>query len=164
RSYLDRFWESADVQVEGHPQVQQAVRFALFHLLQATARGEKRPIAAKGLTGPGYEGHVFWEAETYVIPVLIHTAPEAAHQALRWRHSVLDRARARARVLGLRGASFPWRTINGDECSAYWPAGTAGFHVSADIAYATQLYIDATGDDDFDRHCGTELLVETARV
>lgn len=164
RKYLDDFWRAADVEVDGDPGMQQAIRFALFHLLQAGARGESRPIAAKGLTGPGYDGHAFWEAETFVLPVLTYTSPISAREALRWRHDTLDKAHERARVLRLDGATFPWRTINGAECSAYWPAGTAAFHVNADIADATARYVAATGDEEFAIGCATELLVETARL
>ena len=164
RACLDDFWEGADVEIDGDDDLQQAVRFALFHLLQAGARGEQRPIAAKGLTGPGYDGHSFWDTETYVLPVLTYTAPRAARDALGWRHGTLAAARERAQLLGLRGASFPWRTITGAECSGYWPAGTAAFHVNADIADAVLRYLSVTGDEDFAAEVGTELLVETARL
>ena len=164
REYLDTFWDAADVRVEGDLEVQQAVRFGLFHVLQAGARAEMRPIAAKGLTGPGYDGHVFWDTEMFALPVLTYTQPVAVAHALRWRHATLDMARERAQMLGLRGAAFPWRTIRGQECSGYWPAGTAGFHVNADIADAVRRYVQATGDVDFERDYGLELLVETARL
>ncbi|MFB6392923.1 glycoside hydrolase family 65 protein [Polymorphospora lycopeni] len=164
REYLDDFWDASDVRVEGDPEVQQAVRFGLFHVLQAGARAESRPIAAKGLTGPGYDGHVFWDTETFVLPVLTYTQPAAVAHALRWRHATLDLARDRARTLDLHGAAFPWRTIRGHECSAYWPAGTAGFHIGADIADAVRRYVQATGDTEFEREIGLELLVETARL
>ncbi|MBW4716935.1 glycoside hydrolase family 65 protein [Saccharothrix obliqua] len=164
RAYLDDFWEAADIEVDGDDELQQAVRFALFHILQAGARGETRAIPGKGLTGPGYDGHAFWDSEMFVLPVLTYTVPDAARDALRWRHSTVDKARERARVLGQRGAAFPWRSINGAECSAYWPASTAAFHVSGGIAHAVAQYTAATGDADFDRDCGTELLVETARL
>jgi alpha,alpha-trehalose phosphorylase len=164
RRFLDDFWEVADVEVDGDEKLQQAVRFALFHVLQAGARGEQRAIPAKGLTGPGYDGHAFWDTETFVLPVLTYTVPEAARNALLWRHSTLDKAKERAKVLGQRGAAFPWRSINGAECSAYWPAGTAAFHVNGDIAYATAQYVAATGDEEFESGPGTELLVETARL
>jgi alpha,alpha-trehalose phosphorylase len=164
RAYLDDFWDRADVEVEGDVEIQQAVRFALFHVLQAGARGEDRAIPAKGLTGPGYDGHVFWDTESFVLPVLTFTAPDAAASALRWRHSILPTARERAAQLGLRGAAFPWRTIAGQECSGYWPAGTAAFHISADIADAVVRYVDATGDEEFERGPGMELLVDTARL
>ena len=164
RQFLDTFWEGADVQVEGDPEMQQAVRFALFHVLQASVRAEERPIPAKGLTGPGYDGHAFWDTESFVLPVLAHTWPGATADALRWRHRTLDQARERAKVLGLKGAAFPWRTINGEECSGYWPAGTAAFHINADIADAVIRYHDAVRDEDFDLRVGLELLVETARL
>ncbi len=164
RAYLDDFWDRADVELEGDAELQQAIRFALFHILQAGARGEARAIAAKGLTGPGYDGHAFWDTEMFVLPVLTYTAPRAAADALRWRHATLELARDRARQLGLRGATFPWRTIRGQECSGYWPAGTAAFHVNADIADAVVRYRAATDDTAFERDIGTELLVETARL
>jgi alpha,alpha-trehalose phosphorylase len=164
RAYLDDFWAGADVELEGDEQLQQAVRFALFHTLQAGARAEGRAIAAKGLTGPGYDGHAFWDSETFVLPVLTYTQPSAAAHALRWRHRILDLARARATLLGLEGASFPWRTIRGEECSGYWPAGTAAFHVNADIADAVIRYVQATDDEVFAREVAVELLVETARL
>jgi alpha,alpha-trehalose phosphorylase len=136
----------------------------MFHVLQAGLRGERQPIPAKGLTGPGYDGHTFWDTETYVLPVLTYTAPHAVRDALRWRHSTLDMARERARVLGMQGAAFPWRTIRGEETSGYWPAGTAAFHINADIADAVVRYYNATLDEDFDRDFGAELLIETARL
>jgi alpha,alpha-trehalose phosphorylase len=164
RCYLDAFWDRADVEVDGDTQIQQAVRFALFHLLQAGARAERQPIAAKGLTGPGYDGHAFWDTETFVLPVLTYTVPNAAADALRWRHATLRLAVQRARQLGLGGATFPWRTIHGEECSGYWPAGTAAFHINADIADAVVRYADATGDHTFERDIGLELLTHTARL
>jgi alpha,alpha-trehalose phosphorylase len=164
RSYLNRFWERSDIELEGDAEIQQAIRFGLFHTLQAGARGEQRPIAAKGLTGPGYDGHTFWDTESFVLPVLTYSAPHATADALRWRYSTLDRARERARTLGLKGAAFPWRTIDGQECSGYWPAGTGAFHINADIAEAVRRYHAATDDRQFDREVGVELLVETARL
>jgi alpha,alpha-trehalose phosphorylase len=164
RGYLDAFWDRADVEVDGDTQIQQAVRFGLFHILQAGARAEGQPIPAKGLTGPGYDGHTFWDSETFVLPVLTYTVPKAAAHALRWRHATLPLAVQRARQLGLRGAAFPWRTIQGEECSGYWPAGTAAFHVNADIADAVVRYVGATGDESFERGIGLKLLAQTARL
>ncbi|MEU2082465.1 glycosyl hydrolase family 65 protein [Streptomyces albus] len=164
REYLDGFWARADVEVDGDAEIQQAVRFALFHVLQAGARAEKRAIPAKGLTGSGYDGHTFWDGESFVLPVLTYTSPDSVAEALRWRQETLPAARDRARQLGLRGAAFPWRTIDGSECSAYWPAGTAAFHVNADIADAVVRYVAATGDEEFERETGVEILVETARL
>ena len=164
REYLDDFWESADVIVEGDAEIQQAVRFGLFHVLQAGARAERRCIPAKGLTGPGYDGHTFWDTEGFVLPVLTYTLPRAAADALRWRRTTLPLAKQRAEQLGLAGATFPWRTIRGQECSGYWPAGTAAFHINADVADAVERYRVVTGDETFEAECGLELLVETARM
>jgi alpha,alpha-trehalose phosphorylase len=164
RAYLDKFWACADVEIDGDPELQQATRFGLFHVLQAGARAEQRAIAAKGLTGSGYEGHTFWDSEAFVLPVLTYTLPQAAADALRWRHTTIDRARDRAAQLRLSGAAFPWRTIHGEECSGYWPAGTAAFHINADIAGAVLRYQQTVDDKEFEQTIGLELLVETARM
>jgi len=164
RQYLDDFWDRADVEIEGDAEVQQAVRFALWQVLQAGARTEKRAIPAKGLTGPGYDGHAFWDTESYVLPVLMYTVPDAAADALRWRHRMLPAAADRAKELGLEGGAFPWRTIHGEECSGYWPASMAAFHVNADIALAALQYVRATGDAEFAESVALELLVATARL
>ncbi|PWI05474.1 family 65 glycosyl hydrolase [Streptomyces sp. NWU339] len=164
RAFLDDFWEHADVEVDGDAEIQQAVRFALFHVLQAAARAEQRAIPAKGLTGSGYDGHAFWDTEIFVLPLLTFTYPRCVADVLRWRQDTLHAARDRAHQLGLRGAAFPWRTIEGAECSGYWPAGTAAFHVNADIAHAVMRYASLTDDVEFERKSGVELLVETARL
>ena len=164
RDCLEGFWNRSDVEIEGDCEIQQAVRFALFQIFQAAVRAEQRAIPAKGLTGSGYDGHAFWDTETFVLQVLAYIdAPSVAH-ALRWRHSTLPTARERAAQLGLAGCAFPWRTITGQECSAYWPAGTAAFHINADIADAVIRYLRVTGDVEFGRGEGLELLVETARL
>ena len=140
------------------------MRFSLFQVLSAGARGEGRAIPAKGLTGTGYDGHTFWDSDVFIVPVLTYTAPDAAADALRWRHSILDTAKTRAHDLGLSGAAYPWRTIHGEECSGYWPASTAAFHVNADVAASVIQYVNATGDDAFEYEVGIEVLVETARL
>jgi alpha,alpha-trehalose phosphorylase len=164
REYLDDVWARADVELEGDAPLQQAVRFALFHVLQAGARAEQRAIPAKGLTGRGYDGHSFWDMEMYVLRALTYVAPEAARDAIRWRHATMDLAEARARQLYLEGVAFPWRTIRGHECSGYWPAGTAAFHVNAAVADAVGRYLGATDDEAFEQGVGLELLVGTARL
>ncbi|GAY10789.1 glycoside hydrolase family 65 protein [Pseudonocardia sp. N23] len=164
RAYLDDFWVTADVEIDGDAELQQAVRLAVFHVLQAGARAERRAIGAKGLTGDGYDGHTFWDTETFALPVLSHLAPDAAADALRWRQSILPLAMERAEQLGLAGAAFPWRTIRGHECSGYWPAGTAAFHINADIADAVRRHVAATGDLVFEREVGLDILVQTARL
>jgi beta-phosphoglucomutase-like phosphatase (HAD superfamily) len=164
REYLDEVWGCADVELEGDPELQQAVRFGLFHVVQSAARAEARGIPAKGLTGRGYDGHTFWDMEAYVLPVLTYSSPGAARDALLWRHRTLGQATARARELRLAGAAFPWRTIRGEECSGYWPAGTAAFHINANIAEAVRRYVAATDDAAFEGGPGLELFVGTARL
>ncbi len=148
----------------GQPEVQQAVRWNLFQLAQASARAEGTGIPAKGVTGSGYGGHYFWDTEVYVLPFLTYTTPRAARNALRFRYTLLDAARSRAKQLAQHGALFPWRTINGEEASAYYAAGTAQYHIDADISYALSQYLAATGDIDFLTREGIDMLVETARM
>ncbi|MBA3310314.1 MAG: glycoside hydrolase family 65 protein, partial [Nocardioidaceae bacterium] len=150
--------------VEGDAHVQQAVRWNLFQLFQATARAEGSGVPAKGLSGHGYEGHYFWDIEIFVLPFLCYTEPRIAKNLLRFRYSMLGKARERATELNQAGALFPWRTITGEEASAYYQAGTAQYHLDADIIYALKRYVDATGDTDILAEVGAELLVETARM
>jgi alpha,alpha-trehalose phosphorylase len=164
QTLIDRFWARADVEVDGiGARLQQVLRWNLFQLLQATERAEGHGIGARGLTGRTYEGHYFWDTEIYVLPFLVYTQPRIARNILKFRYDTLDRARARARELGHKGATFPWRTINGDEASAYYAAGTAQYHINADIAYAVHKYVEVSGDAEFLCRFGAELLVETAR-
>jgi alpha,alpha-trehalose phosphorylase len=171
--YMADFWRRSDVQVKNTREdrtrrstveIQQAIRFNLFHILQASARAEDTGVSAKGLTGQAYEGHYFWDTEIYLLPFLIYTSPRIAKNLLNFRYRMLAQARARAKILGHRGAMFPWRTINGEEASAYYAAGTAQYHINADIMYALRKYVQATGDEAFLRDCGAEMLVETARL
>ncbi|KQY56183.1 kojibiose phosphorylase [Aeromicrobium sp. Root495] len=162
--WLDAFWERADVEIPGHRAIQQAVRWNLFALMQAAARAEGQGIPAKGVTGSGYGGHYFWDTEVYVMPFLTYTTPHFARNALRFRHSLLDAARTRADQLAQKGALFPWRTINGEEASAYYAAGTAQYHIDADISYALSQYVGATGDVDFLNREAVDIFVETARL
>ncbi|KGN33723.1 kojibiose phosphorylase [Knoellia sinensis KCTC 19936] len=164
REWVGEYWRNADVRVDGHPELQQAIRWNLFQIAQAAARADQLGVAAKGVSGSGYEGHYFWDTEIYVVPFLSYTFPTAAKNLLRFRVNLLDHARQRARELAQRGALFPWRTINGLEASAYYAAGTAQYHIDADVAYAVARYGDATGDSDFLSRDGAEILVETARM
>jgi alpha,alpha-trehalose phosphorylase len=171
--YMHDFWRRSDVRIKDIKQdrmkrstveIQQAIRFNLFHMLQAAARAEDTGVPAKGLTGQAYEGHYFWDTEIYLLPFLIYTSPRIARNLLAFRYKMLPQARARAKELGHRGAMFPWRTINGEEASAYYAAGTAQYHINADIMYALRKYVQATGDEAFLRDFGAEMLVETARL
>jgi alpha,alpha-trehalose phosphorylase len=170
--YMGDFWHRSDVRITDTREdrtkrttleIQQAIRFNLFHILQAAARAEDTGVSAKGLTGQAYEGHYFWDTEIYLLPFLTYTSPRIARNLLSFRYKMLGQARARARELGHRGAMFPWRTISGEEASAYYAAGTAQYHINADIMYALRKYLQATGDEPFLRDCGAEMLVETAR-
>ncbi len=164
RLWLDEYWARSDIQVTGSATDQQAIRWNLFQLAQATARTQEQGVAAKGVTGGGYDGHYFWDTEVYVVPFLAATNPEIARKLLRFRWKMLPAARNRARELNQSGALFPWRTINGEEASAYYAAGTAQYHINAAVAYALERYMLATGDSEFLATEGAEILVETARL
>lgn len=164
RAWLEDFWARVDVEVPGQPEIQQAVRWNLFALLQASARAEGQGIPAKGVSGSGYGGHYFWDTEVYVMPVLTYSMPRIARNALRFRYSLLPAARRRAVQLAQKGALFPWRTINGEEASAYYAAGTAQYHIDADVSYALSQYVGATGDIEFLNREGIDIFVETARL
>jgi alpha,alpha-trehalose phosphorylase len=164
RTWLDDYWSRSDVEIAGQPELQQATRWNLFQLAQATARTDGGGVAAKGVSGSGYGGHYFWDSEIYVMPFLSYTAPIVARNVLRFRQRMLDAARSRALEMNQRGALFPWRTINGQESSAYYAAGTAQYHIDADISYALCQYVAATGDTDFLARGAIDILVETARM
>ncbi|MFJ6077535.1 glycoside hydrolase family 65 protein [Pseudarthrobacter sp. NPDC092419] len=163
-AHYGAYWATSDIVVDGQPGLQQAIRWNLFQLAQATARADVAGIPAKGVTGSGYEGHYFWDQEVYLLPYLTYTNPDGARQVLEFRHAMLPEARYRAKELSVDGALFPWRTINGLEASAYYAAGTAQFHIAAAIAFATNRYLWATEDTAFRDGMGAELLIETARM
>ena len=163
-AWLDEFWKRTDIAIEGDDAALQAIRWNLFQMAQASANVGERGIAAKAVTAGGYDGHYFWDTEVYVIPMLAYNNPDAARDLLRFRHRTLPAARRRADEMSQRGALYPWRTINGEEASAYYPAGTAQYHIDADVAYAIDRYVTATGDIEFLRHEGAEMLVEIARL
>lgn len=164
REWLAGFWARSDVEVAATARVQQAIRWCIFQLAQAAARADGMGIPAKGLTGDGYEGHYFWDTEVYVVPFLTLTNPEQARNALRFRSTHLVQALDRSREMSTAGALFPWRTINGEEASAYYAAGTAQYHIDADIAYAVGHYGAMTRDTEFMFGEGAALVVETARM
>jgi alpha,alpha-trehalose phosphorylase len=161
---MDGWWDRCDVQIDGDDALQQAVRFSLFHLAQASARADRTGVPAKGVTGLGYEGHYFWDTEIYVVPFLAYTSPHVARNLLRFRYLMLPKARERAAEVNQQGALFPWRTIDGNEASAYYQAGTAQYHINADVMHALKVYVQATGDEDLLKREGAEMLVETARL
>jgi alpha,alpha-trehalose phosphorylase len=163
--YLADFWQHADVEISGDDALQQGMRFNQFHLLQSAGRDGKTNISAKGVTGEGYEGHYFWDTEIYIFPFFLYSKPEIAKKLLEYRYAGLPLARERARQMShAKGALYPWRTIAGVECSAYYPAGTAQYHINADIAYSIKLYMEATRDEDYLLQYGAEIVLETARI
>lgn len=163
RQILKDFWQQSQVEISD-AKLQTGIQYNLFQLFQSAGRDGRTNIAAKGITGPGYEGHYFWDTEMYMLPFFIFTNPKIAKQLLAYRYNILPQARQRAKDLGVdQGALFAWRTINGEEASAYYPAGTAQYHINADIAYAVKLYDDVTNDQAFMREKGAALVLETAR-
>lgn len=161
---MSDFWEKSDVKIEGDNKLQIGLRFNIFHLNQTAGRNGKTNISAKGITGAGYEGHYFWDTEMYMLPFFIYTQPDIARKLLEYRHSILPSARNRAHEMAVeKGALFAWRTINGEEASAYYPAGTAQVHINADIAHGVYTYFKATNDKEFAFSMGLEILIETAR-
>lgn len=168
RAWYADFWEAADVEIvsddPAHRAVQQAIRYNLFGLAQATGRTDGLGVAAKGVTGSGYEGHYFWDTEIYVVPFLSYVLPEVARNTVHFRALMLPAARERAREMAQSGAMFPWRTINGEEASAYYAAGSAQVHIDADVAYALMTYVRATNDTAYLIREGVDILVETSRM
>ncbi|MGH4120463.1 glycoside hydrolase family 65 protein [Clostridium sp.] len=165
REYLNQFWRIADINIYGDEKLELGLRYNLFQLLQAVGKDDKSNIPAKGLSGEGYEGHYFWDTEIYILPFFTLCYPDLAKGILKYRYTILDSARKRAREMGhKKGAAYPWRTIAGKECSSYFPAGTAQYHINADIAYSYIQYYLATGDIDFIKDFGAEVVFETARI
>ena len=164
-TFLNNFWDSADVVIEGDEKLQEGIRYNVFQLLQSVGKDKWSNIAAKGLSGEGYEGHYFWDTEIYIFPLFLYTNPSFAKNLLMFRYNTLDAARERAKQMShTKGALYPWRTINGDECSGFFPAGTAQYHINTDITYSIIQYITVTEDYDFLAEFGGEVLFEVARV
>jgi len=169
-------WDASDVVIEGDDEVQQALRFAVYHLTSAAnPEDETVSVGARGLTGDAYFGHVFWDTETYLLPFYTATWPEAARAMLMYRYHTLPGARAKANAMGYMGALYAWESADtGEETTPEQVVGPNGemidiltgrmeHHISADIAYAVWQYWRATGDDAFFLDAGAEILLETAR-
>lgn len=165
-----QFWQTADTSIHvtdyaKQALFQQSMRFNALHLHMSAGDTGTNNIAAKGLSGHGYDGHYFWDSEIYILPFFTYRNPLHARQLLQYRHHILPFARERARQLGhQKGALIPWRTIAGEECSAYFPASTAQYHINAAVAYAIRQYWLATEDTSMLTEFGAELLFETARL
>lgn len=164
QTYWQAFWTKSAVTIDGDEQLDRALHYNLFQLASSAGQDGKTNVSAKGLSGTGYEGHYFWDTEMYLLPFFTYTQPQIAKKLLEYRANILPQAKARAKTLGVKdGALFPWRTINGEEASAYFPGGTAQYHIDGDIAYAVDRYYHVTGDTKFMAQTGLELMVETAR-
>ena len=162
--FWDHVWAQGALEIDGDDSLTQALQYNVFQLNQAAGRDGLTNIAAKGLSGTGYEGHYFWDTEMYMLPYFIYTQPQLAKALLMYRHHILPQAKERAKTLGVNaGALFAWRTINGEEASAYYPAGTAQYHIDGDIAFAVGRYFEVTQDTDFLNAAGFEIVLETAR-
>jgi trehalose/maltose hydrolase-like predicted phosphorylase len=169
-------WTASDILIEGDFELQQALRFAIYHLTSAANPEDERvSIGARGLTGDAYLGHVFWDTEIYLLPFYTAVWPEAARALLMYRFRTLPGARAKAAHFGYKGALYAWESADtGVETTPERVVGAKGeridiltgrmeHHISADIAYAVWRYWCATGDDDFFVSAGAEILLETAR-
>ncbi|MDR1538457.1 MAG: beta-phosphoglucomutase [Clostridiales bacterium] len=165
RKYLEGYWESAHVEIGGDEELNLAMRYNMYQLLASAGKDEFANIAAKGLSGEGYEGHYFWDTEMYIEPFFNVSHPGISKSLLKNRCRMLPFARENAKLLGHRkGALYPWRTIAGKECSGYFPSGSAQYHINADIAYSVAAYFLATNDREFLENEGAEMLIETARL
>lgn len=165
RLYLKKYWENSLLEIEGDQDLNRAVRYNMYQLVQSVGKDKHSSVAAKGLSGEGYEGHYFWDTEVYIQPFFTLTNPKIAKSLIEFRYHTLDEARENARILGHRqGALYPWRTIMGKECSGYFPSGSAQYHINGDIAHAVVAYYLATKDFDFIIDKGFEIILETARL
>ena len=161
--------------IEGDPELQRAIRFALFHLMASVADEREAALGARGLSGPGYRGHVFWDTDVFVLPFLAATHPAAARAMLEYRIQRLPAAREAARRLAYAGARFPWESAaDGFDVTpshAHLPTGEIARirtgereeHIVADVAWAADCYLAWSGDEAFAAGPARELFVETAR-
>ena len=174
REAWGELWDTADVKIEGDPELQRNVRLALFQMSASVARSGESALGARGLTGPGYRGHVFWDTEVFVLPFLAATQPQAARTVLEYRVRRLPAALRLARASGRQGARFPWESartgldvtpdrtrIHGERVPIL--TGQLEEHIVADVAWGAACYLDWTGDEEFRAGPGLTLLVETAR-
>ncbi len=163
--YMTHFWDTSEVDIEGDDDLCLATKYNMYQLVQSVGKDEHGNIAAKGLSGEGYEGHFFWDTEMFMQPFFTLTNPEIARNLIAYRYETLEAAKENAKTLGhTKGALYPWRTIMGKECSGYFPSGTAQYHINGDIAYSVVAYYLATKDLAFIQEKGAEVVFETARL
>ncbi|NMB01258.1 MAG: glycoside hydrolase family 65 protein [Firmicutes bacterium] len=161
----DKLWTTCDIELDGDPKLQGAIRYNIFQLLQNNAADDPYvSIGARGLMHGRYKGNYFWDTEIFMLPFFLYTRPEAAKNLLLYRYHMLPSARKVASSLGLKGARYPWMSSDtGTEQCETWDTGCCEVHITADVAYAVQEYVRISGDQDFLIHHGAEMLVETAR-
>ena len=165
KEYLKDFWKDAYIQIVSEENLEESINYSSYALLQSLGTDGKTNIAAKGLSGSGYEGHYFWDTEMFIFPVFLHLQPDLAKNILHYRINTLDKARENRQLFGYQtGALYPWRTISGTESSAFFEAGSAQHHINADIAYAFIQYFHYTNDWQLMLDGGLDVLIETARV
>lgn len=161
--HLKRFWRVADTSFSRDPELTLGIRYGLFAMLQSTREGVALGVAAKGLSSNGYNGHIFWDSDVFVQTAWATLCPNLARGCLSYRIEHRKEAKARAEELSEKGILFPWRTINGNEGSAYFLAGTAQYHINSDIVWGVREYIRLTGDETILDAGGLELVREIAR-
>ncbi|MGE5629061.1 MAG: glycoside hydrolase family 65 protein [Solirubrobacterales bacterium] len=165
QKYLRNYWNNCFVEVEGQNELNNELKYKMYQLIQAAGKDQYCNVSPRGLSGDGYGGHYFWDTEMYVLPFFTITNPSISKKLIEYRYEILDKARENARIMGhLRGALYPWRTIMGEECSGYFPAGSAQYHINSDIAYSIIAYYLATKDIEFIKSIGAEIIFETARI
>jgi alpha,alpha-trehalose phosphorylase len=165
KEYLTTFWDTAKVEIEADDDLEESVNFGTYSLLSSLGTNGNNSIAAKGLSGSGYEGHYFWDTEMYIYPTFLHYAPELAKQMLQFRINTTREARANREMVGYKkGILYPWRTISGVETSPFFEAGFAQHHINGDVAYAFIRYYQSTGDTELFWDGGYEVILETARL
>ncbi|MER3436007.1 MAG: glycoside hydrolase family 65 protein [Leptolyngbya sp. ERB_1_1] len=169
-------WQNSDITIEGDPTAQLSIRYNLFQLMIAAPRRDDRvSVPAKTLSGFAYRGHVFWDTEIFIVPFFALTQPSIAKNLLTYRYRTLAGARRKAKEAGYEGAFYAWESAGtGDEVTPRWVPGAKGeliriwcgdieYHITADVAYGVWQYWRITGDDDWMRHYGAEILLETAK-
>jgi maltose phosphorylase len=162
--YWRSFWEKFDIRIDGDELNQQGIRYCIFQM-QQTYHGQDgtNNIGAKGLTGEAYNGHAFWDTETYCLPFYLFTNPASARNLLEFRYKTLPQAMERATMLDCRGACYPVATLNGEEACTLWQHANLQFHPSTAVAYGIEHYAKVSGDRDFLYGHGAEMLVQISR-
>jgi trehalose/maltose hydrolase-like predicted phosphorylase len=158
-----KLWES-DITVEGDDQVQQDIHSMLYHLYSFSREGTAFSLSPMGLSGLGYNGHVFWDADLWMYPVLLVLHPEIAHSLIEYRFERLEAARKNAFSHGYQGAMYPWESAGtgGEETPVWALSGPFEHHISACVGMAAWNYYCVTQDKDWLKEKGWPILSATA--